>query len=127
MGRAATKPPGPWARAMSAEVRALQGEHRLKLKDLAEAADLKPTYLGDRLRDDQPLNLNDIEALAAVFGMTPLDLMQRAVATGKAAAAQPPQEPRGPLRADTGSYTAPQSAEDDEMLRRTRAQRSTER
>jgi transcriptional regulator with XRE-family HTH domain len=112
---------------MSAEVRGLMGEHRLKLKDLAEAADLKATYLGDRLRDVLPLNLNDIEALAGVFDMTPLELMERAVATGKAAAAQPPQEPRGPLLTSAGSYTAPQSAEDDEMLRRARAQRSTER
>ncbi|MBF6298281.1 helix-turn-helix transcriptional regulator [Nocardia amamiensis] len=111
---------------MSAEIRGLMGEHKMKLKDLADAADLKPTYLGDRLRDDQTLNLNDVEALAGVFGMTPLDLMKRAVVTGKAAA-QPPQEPRGPLLTSTGSFTGPQSAEDDEMLRRAHAPRSTER
>ncbi len=99
----------------------------MKLKDLAEAADLKPTYLGDRLRDEQPLNLNDIEALAGVFGMTPLDLMERAVATGKAGAVPPSPDPRGPLLTSTGSFTAPQSADDDEMLRRAHAPRSTER
>jgi len=55
--------PGPLARAVSAQVRALMAERRMTAQALAEAAGLSRSYLGKRLRDESSFTVNDIEAI----------------------------------------------------------------
>ena len=54
---------GPFAKAISAEVRAALARQRLTAKDLAKKAGLSESYLGKRLRDIAPLTANDFEAI----------------------------------------------------------------
>lgn len=59
---------GPFARAISAEVRATLARQRLTVKELAHRAGLSESYLGKRLRDVAPLTLNDCEAVCNALG-----------------------------------------------------------
>lgn len=59
---------GPFARALSAEVRAILARQRITVKRLAEDAGMSPTYLGKRLRDEASLTLNDAEAICQALG-----------------------------------------------------------
>lgn len=54
---------GPFARALSAEVRAILARQRITVKRLAEDSGMSPTYLGKRLRDEASFTLNDIESI----------------------------------------------------------------
>jgi transcriptional regulator with XRE-family HTH domain len=54
---------GPFARAISAEVRAVLARQHTTVKDLAAACGLSQGYLGKRLRDEAPLTANDFEAI----------------------------------------------------------------
>ncbi|WP_205754147.1 MULTISPECIES: helix-turn-helix transcriptional regulator [Arthrobacter] len=56
-------PSGPFARASSAEVRATMARKRVSAAKLAAKAEMSPSYLSTRLRDDLPFTLNDIEAI----------------------------------------------------------------
>ncbi|MGV9742808.1 helix-turn-helix domain-containing protein [Nocardia farcinica] len=107
-------------------MRAELARRTLTQAQLAEMSGLKPTYLGDRLRDTVALDLNDIEAIARAFGLSPLELMERAE-RATASLPRPAAAGEGPLVTSEGSFTAAQSPEDDRMLRRTRARRSSER
>lgn len=60
--------PGPLARAVSAQVRALMAERRMTAKTLADAAGLSRSYLGKRLRDESSFTVNDIEAICDALG-----------------------------------------------------------
>lgn len=73
---------GPFARAMSAEVRATLARQRLTVKELAQQAGLSESYLGKRLRDVAPLTLNDCEAICGALGE---DLLAFAAAALEAA------------------------------------------
>lgn len=46
--------------------------------DLAKAAGLGPTYLNVRLRDDLPLNVNDLESIARVLNWSMVTLLRPA-------------------------------------------------
>ena len=59
---------GPFARAISAEIRATLARQRLTVKELARQSGLSESYLGKRLRDVAPLTLNDIEAVCDALG-----------------------------------------------------------
>ena len=61
--------PGPLARAVSAQVRALMAEHRITAQALAERAGLSRSYLGKRLRDESSMTINDIEAICIALGV----------------------------------------------------------
>lgn len=89
--------------------------------ELAEASGLKPTYLGDRLRDKTGFNIDDLAAIARVFNMTLIALMEQAEAAAEQTRSR--KEGEGPLVTGEGSFTAEQSAEDDEMLRERARQR----
>lgn len=54
---------GPFARAISAEVRATLARQNMTVKDLAAQSGLSQGYLGKRLRDEAPLTANDFEAI----------------------------------------------------------------
>lgn len=76
-----------FARAVAAEIRALMGVHRMAVRPLADRAKLtdasgKPrthNYLAIRLRDEQPLTLDDVDRIAPVFGLTGEALVRQAV------------------------------------------------
>lgn len=55
--------PGPFARAVSAEIRAAMARHRVSALLLSSRAGLSRSYLGKRLRDEVSLTLNDVEAI----------------------------------------------------------------
>lgn len=54
---------GPFARAVSAEVRATLARQNMTVKDLAARCGLSQGYLGKRLRDAAPLTANDFETI----------------------------------------------------------------
>jgi transcriptional regulator with XRE-family HTH domain len=58
---------GPFARAISAEVRAVLARQNMTVKFLAEKSGLSQGYLGKRLRDEAPLTANDFEAICRVL------------------------------------------------------------
>lgn len=97
-------------------------------RQLAAAAGLTPTYLGDRLRNEVALDIDDIDAIATALEVDPLELMERAKEVVRKAKRTTPDEPRGQLVTPAGGYTGQQSEDDDEMLRRAHhRQRSGER
>lgn len=59
---------GPFARAVSAEVRAILARRRITSARLAAHAGLSRGYLGKRLRDETALTLNDVEAICMALG-----------------------------------------------------------
>ena len=55
------------ARAVAAEIRATLARQNMHIKQLASDANISQGYLGKRLRDEAPLNLNDLQAICDVF------------------------------------------------------------
>lgn len=72
-------PPGPLARAISAEFRVLMAERNLTAVALAKKAGLSRSYLGKRLRDEASLTSNDIEALLEALGVDIMTFANEAV------------------------------------------------
>ena len=72
-------PPGPLARAISAQFRILMAEQNWTAVGLARAAGLSRSYLGKRLRDEAAFTSNDIEALLEVLGVDILTFANDAV------------------------------------------------
>lgn len=70
--------PGPLARAVSAEVRAAMGRHRVSGLQLAGMLKVSQNYLAKRLRDEAPFTINDVERICAVLGEDFADLMHAA-------------------------------------------------
>lgn len=56
-----------FARAVADEVRATLARQNMLIKDLAKKSGISPGYLGKRLRNEAPLNLNDIQAICDVL------------------------------------------------------------
>jgi transcriptional regulator with XRE-family HTH domain len=69
---------GPFARAISAEIRAVMGRHRVSQALLAQRVGVSKNYLGKRLRDEVPFTANDIEAICDAMREDLLDLLQAA-------------------------------------------------
>ncbi len=67
------------ARAVAAEIRATLARQNMLIKDLARQSGISQGYLGKRLRDEAPLNLNDLQAICAVFGRDVLGFMSTAI------------------------------------------------
>jgi transcriptional regulator with XRE-family HTH domain len=55
------------AKAVADEVRATLARHNMLIRDLAHESGISPGYLGKRLRNEAPLNLNDLQAICEVF------------------------------------------------------------
>lgn len=55
------------ARAVADEVRATLARQNMLIRDLAGQSGISPGYLGKRLRNEAPLNLNDLQAICEVF------------------------------------------------------------
>lgn len=76
---AKTPESGPLARAVSEEVRVAMTRRRITAKQLAERAGMSANYLGKRLRDEAPLNSNDIEAICEALGEDLWDFLRATV------------------------------------------------
>lgn len=77
-----TKQPesGALARAVSAEVRAAMGRHRMSGMTLAGLTGMSQNYIAKRLRDEAPFTINDIENICNALGEDPGQLWTSAVA-----------------------------------------------
>lgn len=53
--------------AVAAEIRATLARQNMLIKDLSRKSGISPGYLGKRLRNEAPLNLNDLQAICDVF------------------------------------------------------------
>lgn len=67
------------AQAVAAEIRATLARQNMLIKDLARQSGISQGYLGKRLRDEAPLNLNDIQAICEVFGKDVLAFISTAI------------------------------------------------
>lgn len=67
------------ARAVAAEIRATLARQNMLIKDLAGQSGISQGYLGKRLRDEAPLNLNDLQAICEVFGKDVLAFMSASI------------------------------------------------
>jgi transcriptional regulator with XRE-family HTH domain len=67
------------ARAVAAEIRATLARQNMLIKQLASDAKISQGYLGKRLRDEAPLNLNDLQAICEVFDKDVLAFMSAAI------------------------------------------------
>ena len=71
--------PGPFAKAVSAEVRSVMARHRVSGAQLASRIGRSQTYIAKRLRDDVPFSANDIEDICEVLEEDLLMLLHAAV------------------------------------------------
>jgi transcriptional regulator with XRE-family HTH domain len=67
------------ARAVSAEIRATLARQNMLIKDLARKSGISQGYMGKRLRDEAPLNLNDLQVICDVFGKDVVAFMSTAI------------------------------------------------
>ena len=67
------------ATAVANEVRATLARQNMLIKDLARDAGIAPGYLGKRLRNEAPLNLNDLQSICEVFGKDVIAFMSSAI------------------------------------------------
>ncbi len=73
---------GPFARALSAEVRATLARQRITAKQLAEDVGMSQNYLGKRLRDEASFTLNDMESICEALGEDLQHFIQSAIEGG---------------------------------------------
>ena len=69
--------------AVANEVRATLARQNMLIRDLAKDAGISPGYLGKRLRNEAPLNLNDLQAICDVFGKDVVTFMSAAIEASK--------------------------------------------
>jgi transcriptional regulator with XRE-family HTH domain len=69
--------------AISAEVRASLARQNMLIKELAAQSGLSAGYLGKRLRNEAPLNLNDLEVICEVFGKDVLSFVAAALTAAR--------------------------------------------
>lgn len=79
------QPSGPFAKALSAEVRAALARQRLTAKELAQRSGLTESYLGKRLRDIAPLTANDLEAICRALREDLLAFITAAIESSRTA------------------------------------------
>ena len=71
--------PGPFARAVSAEIRSEMARQRITGAVLAARIERSQTYLAKRLRDVVPLGANDVEDICRELGVDLGSLLVAAV------------------------------------------------
>ena len=69
------------------EIRALLARRRMSGRELARRLDVSPGWVSFRLTGTQPIDLNDLERIAGVLGVTIIDLLPPAARQGAAIAA----------------------------------------
>jgi transcriptional regulator with XRE-family HTH domain len=60
------------------EVRALMARRRITGAEMARRLDVSQMWISYRLNGRQPIDLNDLEKIARVLGVQPLDLLRSA-------------------------------------------------
>lgn len=71
--------PGPFARAVSAEIRSAMARQRISGSALAKKAELSQSYISKRLRDEVSFTANDVEKICEVLGEDLFELLRAAV------------------------------------------------
>lgn len=71
--------PGPFARAVSDEVRLAMTRHRVSGSQLAEMVERSQSYISKRLRNEAQFTANDVEDICRVLKEDLLQLLGRAV------------------------------------------------
>lgn len=71
--------PGPFARAISAEVRSVMARRRVSGAELARQTRRSQSYLSKRLRGDAQFTTNDIEDICTALKVDLLSLLAAAV------------------------------------------------
>lgn len=71
--------PGPFARAVSAEIRSAMARQRVSGAALAAKTGRSQSYLSKRLRDEVSLSANDVEDICEVLGEDLFELLRAAV------------------------------------------------
>lgn len=81
--------PGPFARAVSEEIRSAMARRRVSGAELARSSGRSQSYLSKRLRDEVAFTANDVEDICAVLGEDLLALLHASVL-----ASRPPSNSR---------------------------------
>jgi transcriptional regulator with XRE-family HTH domain len=71
--------PGPFARAVAAEIRSAMARQRMSGSALARKTDRSQSYLSKRLRDEVSFSANDLEDICEVLGEDLFELLRAAV------------------------------------------------
>jgi len=71
--------PGPFARAVSAEIRSAMARQRMSGAQLAAKTDRSQSYISKRLRDESSFTANDVEDICEVLGEDLFELLRAAV------------------------------------------------
>lgn len=77
--------PGPFARAVSAEIRSVMGRRNISGAELARLSARSQSYLSKRLRDEVAFTANDVEDLCRVLDQDLLALLHAAVRVSRGA------------------------------------------
>lgn len=71
-------PSGPFAQAVSAQVRAAIGRHGTSATKVAAQMGVSQSYMSKRIRNRAAFTLNDLAAICEVLGENPFDLIHAA-------------------------------------------------
>lgn len=71
--------PGPFARAVAAEIRSAMARHRVSGAELARSTDRSQSYVSKRLREEVAFTANDVEEICDVLEEDLLALLHAAV------------------------------------------------
>jgi len=67
--------PSTLSERVAEEIRVLMARRRIRQSELARKIGTNDQWLSVRLRGVQPIDLNDLEVIAAALGVTPADLL----------------------------------------------------
>lgn len=71
--------PGPFARAVSDQIRHALTDHRVSASSLARMIDRSQSYMSTRLRNQASFTANDVEAICEALGEDLMGLLRDAV------------------------------------------------
>lgn len=87
MARARSKPAGVWALLTADAITGLQRRSGMSTEEMVQGAGLSSPYYLKRAAGVLPYTLNDIEAIATVLQVTPLEIATLAAQLGEEPAA----------------------------------------
>lgn len=100
------------------EIRAWMGRRRVTGAALAKTLGVSPAWISYRLSGKQPIDLNDLDAIASALKVSPADLLpadltrRRATSEGKTPAAVRPRDNRPNGHPDRAAATHPTGPDD---------------
>ena len=71
--------PGPFARAVSAQIRSAMALRQISGTQLASKSGRSQSYMSKRLREESSFTANDVEDICGVLGVDLLELLRAAV------------------------------------------------